>query len=84
MDFDHISRTAAIQKRFFCQTAISVEYILAAVSVFCIVCESEIPSLSVFSNIFICIHPTITNVIIPRRRSMILRGDVISPWISVT
>lgn len=46
----------------FCQMAISV-----AVFVFCIVCKLETSNLAVLSDIFICIHPTIKNIVIPWR-----------------
>ena len=57
-DFDHIFRRATIQKRLSSQTAISVEHLSVAVSVFCIVYQLETSS-----NILIYIHPTITNVV---------------------
>ena len=46
--------------------AISKVHVSVTVSAFCIVCHLETPNLAVFSNIFICLHPTIKNVT-PRR-----------------
>ena len=60
-----------IRKRFSCQTDISIEHLPVAVFVFSIVFELETPNLAVFCNIFICIHSTITNALIPHSRPMI-------------
>ena len=49
----------------FCQTVVSVEYLTVAFIVICIIYELEIPCLEVFSNIFDCLCPTITDVVLP-------------------
>ena len=52
-------------EEIFCQMAISVLHPLVAVYVFCIVCKLETSNLAVLSDIFICLHPTIKNIVIP-------------------
>ena len=44
----------------FCQTSISVVHLLVDVSILCNAWELETSNRKVFSNIFICQHPTIT------------------------
>ena len=48
----------------FCQAAIFVVHLSAAVSVFCIVCKLKTPNLTVFCNIIISLNSTIKNVVI--------------------
>ena len=62
-NFDGISRRAKIPNKLY-QMDISVAHLSDAVLI-CIVCELETTNLVVFFNIFICLHATITNVIIP-------------------
>ena len=49
----------------FCQTTISLVHLSVAVFVFCIGCKWETSNLAVLSDIFICLHPTLKNVVIP-------------------
>ena len=49
----------------FCQTVVSVEKLPVAVIVICIIYALQIPYLEVFSNIFDCLCPTITDVVLP-------------------
>lgn len=52
-------------KEVFCQTVTFVEDLSFAVPAFCIPCELETPNIACrFFNTFICLHPTVTNVVI--------------------